>query len=37
MLFGIAFFGFGMKMTFSSVAAIAEFSTLAGILSAALS
>ena len=35
--FGIAFFRIGMKLTFSSPAATAQFSKFAGILSAALS
>ena len=35
--FGIAFLGIGMKLTFSSPVATAEFSKCAGILSAALS
>ena len=35
--FGIAFFGIGIKLTFSSPVATAEFSQFAGILSAALS
>ena len=34
--FGIAFFGIGIKLTFSSPVATAEFSKFAGILSAAL-
>ena len=33
----LPFFGIGMKLTFSSLVATAEFSNLAGILSAALS
>ena len=34
---GLPFFGIGMKLTFSSPVAAAEFSQFAGILSAALS
>ena len=35
--FALLFFGIGMKLTFSSPVATAEFSKFAGILSAALS